>query len=103
VIPRFFNMQWARNVGYQLLIGLSTNFVGYGLAGLTRRFLVYPVHAIWYTNLATIALNRAFHSGRNEVADGWSVSRLRFFLYTFIGMFVYCAYHLIFIAMLPFN
>ncbi|KAH7105168.1 OPT oligopeptide transporter [Auriculariales sp. MPI-PUGE-AT-0066] len=88
-IERYFNMQWARNFGYQILIALSTNFIGYGLAGLTRRFLVYPVHAIWYNNLATIALNRAFHSGRNEVADGWQVSRLKYFLYCFCGMFVY--------------
>jgi len=88
-IPRFFNMPWAKDFGYQILIGLSTNFIGYGLAGLTRRFLVYPVHAIWYTNLATIALNRAFHAGRNEVADGWKISRLRYFLNCFIAMFVY--------------
>jgi len=88
-IPRFFNMPWASNFGYQILIGLSTNFIGYGLAGLTRRFLVYPPQAIWYANLATIALNRAFHSGKNEPANGWKISRMRFFLYCFIGMFVY--------------
>ncbi|EJD47639.1 OPT oligopeptide transporter [Auricularia subglabra TFB-10046 SS5] len=88
-IPRFFNMPWASDFGYQILIGLSTNFIGYGLAGLTRRFLVYPTHAIWYSNLATIALNRAFHSGRNDVANGWKVSRMRYFLYCFGGMAVY--------------
>ncbi|KAH7100232.1 OPT oligopeptide transporter [Auriculariales sp. MPI-PUGE-AT-0066] len=88
-VPRFFNMPWAKDFGYQILIGLSTNFIGYGLAGLTRRFLVYPPQAIWYANLATIALNRAFHSGVNEPANGWKVSRMRYFLYCFIGMFVY--------------
>ncbi|EIN12782.1 OPT-domain-containing protein [Punctularia strigosozonata HHB-11173 SS5] len=88
-IPRFFNQSWASNFGYQILVGLSTNFIGYGLAGLTRRFLVYPAAAIWPQNLATIALNRAFHSGRNEVAHGWKVSRMRYFLYCFVGMFVY--------------
>jgi len=88
-VPRFFNMPWASNFGYQILIGLSTNFIGYGLAGLTRRFLVYPPQAIWYSNLATIALNRAFHSGQNEPANGWKISRMRFFLYCFIGMWTY--------------
>ena len=91
-IPRFFDMPWASDFGYQILIGLSTNFIGYGLAGLTRRFLVYPPQAIWYANLATIALNRAFHSGKNEPANGWKISRMRFFLYCFVGMFVYCEY-----------
>ncbi|KAK0191685.1 OPT-domain-containing protein [Armillaria mellea] len=90
---RFFNESWASNFGYQILISLSTNFIGYGLAGITRRFLVYPSYAIWPTNLATIALNRAFHSETNQVANGWKVSRMRFFLYAFGGMFVYfCAY-----------
>jgi OPT family oligopeptide transporter len=79
-IDRFFGMHWAKSFGYQILIGLSTNFIGYGLAGLTRRFLVYPAQAIWPNNLATIALNRAFHSGQNPVANGWSVSRMRWFM-----------------------
>ncbi|KAK0448152.1 OPT-domain-containing protein [Armillaria borealis] len=86
---RFFNESWASNFGYQILISLSTNFIGYGLAGITRRFLVYPSYAIWPTNLATIALNRAFHSETNQIANGWKVSRMRFFLYAFGGMFVY--------------
>ena len=43
--------------GTLVLVALSTNFIGYGLAGLTRRFLVYPSRAVWPSNLATIALN----------------------------------------------
>lgn len=88
-IPRYFNMPWASNFGYQILIALSTNYIGYGLAGLTRRFLVYPTHAIWFSNLSTIALNRAFHSGQNLPANGWTMSRMRYFLYCFVGMAVY--------------
>ncbi|KAK0433103.1 OPT-domain-containing protein [Armillaria borealis] len=88
-IERFFNLPWAKSFGYQILISLSTNFIGYGLAGITRRFLVYPSYAIWPSNLATIALNRAFHSERNVVANGWRISRMGFFLYAFCGMFVY--------------
>ncbi|KAJ7872773.1 OPT-domain-containing protein [Mycena olivaceomarginata] len=88
-LPLYFNQSWALSFGYQILVGLSTNLIGYGLAGLTRRFLVYPAHAIWPANLATIALNRAFHSDKATAANGWSVSRLRWFLYCFCAMFVY--------------
>jgi OPT family small oligopeptide transporter len=88
-LPIYFNQAWASSFGYQLLVALSTNFIGYGLAGLTRRFLVYPSRAIWPYSLATIALNRAFHSGTNAPANGWTVSRMRWFTYCFVAMFVY--------------
>jgi len=70
-------------------MALSANHVGYGLAGLTRRFLVYPPQAVWPANLATIALNRAFHTQTNNVANGWTVSRMRWFMYCFSAMFIY--------------
>ena len=70
-------------------VALSTNFIGYGLAGLTRRFLVYPSQAVWPGNLAIIALNNAFHVESNNVVNGWTVSRMRWFMYCFIAMFVY--------------
>ncbi|CAK5279804.1 unnamed protein product [Mycena citricolor] len=88
-LPLYFNQSWASNFGYQVTIALSTNLIGYGLAGLTRRFLVYPASAIWYYNLSSIALNRAFHSEKATVANGWRMSRMRWFLYCFAGMFVY--------------
>ena len=73
--PIHLNQKWASNFGYQresdlissrnrtphpgalVIVALSTNFIGYSLAGLTRRFLVYPPRAIWPTNLAIVALN----------------------------------------------
>jgi len=70
-------------------VAISTNFIGYGLAGLTRRFIVYPAQAIWPGNLATIALNRAFHDGSNNAANGWTISRMRWFMYCFVAMFIY--------------
>jgi hypothetical protein len=43
VLPQYFDQQYARSFAYQFLIALSTNFIGYGLAGLTRRFIgEYP-------------------------------------------------------------
>lgn len=44
VLPQYFNQQYARSFGYQILIGLSTNFIGYGLAGLTRKFIGEYTH-----------------------------------------------------------
>lgn len=39
VLKQNFDQQYARSFGYQILIALSTNFIGYGLAGLTRKFI----------------------------------------------------------------
>ncbi|KAI5467679.1 OPT oligopeptide transporter protein-domain-containing protein [Mariannaea sp. PMI_226] len=93
-LPIYFNQPWANNFGYQITIALSTNFIGYGLAGLCRRFLVYPSYCVWPASLVTIALNTAFHSDGNvPVADPlkktWRVSRLRVFTVAFALMFVY--------------
>ncbi|QYT00822.1 hypothetical protein H0G86_007889 [Trichoderma simmonsii] len=94
VLPQYFNQPWALNFGYQLLIALSSNFIGYSLAGICRRFLVYPSYCVWPQALVTIALNSAFHDEGNVPAMGpfgktWRVSRFRFFLYAFVFMFVY--------------
>ncbi|KAJ7106264.1 OPT oligopeptide transporter protein-domain-containing protein, partial [Mycena epipterygia] len=79
---------WMRCHHCTVMVALSTNLIGYGLAGLTRRFLVYPAHAIWCA--PTIALNRAFHTNNKiTVANGWRVSRLRWFLSCFCAMFCY--------------
>ncbi|KAF7346900.1 OPT-domain-containing protein [Mycena venus] len=88
-LPLYFDQGWATSFGYQILVALSTNFIGYGLAGLTRRFLVYPASAIWYNNLSIIALNGAFHNEKETVANGWRISRMRWFVYCSGAMFVY--------------
>ncbi|KZV96399.1 OPT-domain-containing protein [Exidia glandulosa HHB12029] len=88
-LPRFFNQAWATNFGYQATTSLSVQLLGYGIAGITRRFLVYPASCIWPANLGTIALNRAFHRDSNVPANGWKISRLGFFAWAFLGMFLY--------------
>ncbi|KKA27173.1 hypothetical protein TD95_004305 [Thielaviopsis punctulata] len=96
VLPKYFNQPYARSVGYQILVGLSTNFIGYGMAGICRRFLVYPAYCVWPTSLVTIALNTAFHDTSIEktsvagpLKSTWSMSRMRFFVYAFTAMFFY--------------
>lgn len=96
VLPRYFNQPWAISAGYQALISLSTNFIGYGLAGICRRFLVYPAYCVWPSSLVTIALNSAFHDSSTESATVvgpfksiWKLPRLRYFVWAFGLMFVY--------------
>lgn len=80
----------ANSAGFQIMLALSTQLIGYGCAGLTRRFLVYPSAMIWPKNLAAIALNKALHNDNgNAEVHGWKISRFRFFMYAFLGMFVY--------------
>ena len=81
------------NAGFAILLGIATQVsrsfppptnrelnvspqcMGFSIAGLCRRFLVYPPSMIWQGNLAQIALNASFHREKNTVANGWRVSR----------------------------
>ncbi|RAK95685.1 OPT oligopeptide transporter family [Aspergillus ibericus CBS 121593] len=87
----FYNMSSLYDqAGFQILVTLSTQLLGYGCAGVVRRFLVYPPSMIYPKSLSTIALNKALHNdeGRERV-NGWKISRYRFFMYCFGAMFVY--------------
>ncbi|WWC63248.1 OPT family small oligopeptide transporter [Kwoniella dejecticola CBS 10117] len=93
-LPQYFNQQYAAEFSYQILIGLGTNFCGYGLAGLARRFLIYPSYCVWPGSLVTIALNRAFHSESDPAVPGplkrmYSWTRIKFFAVAFAAMFVW--------------
>ena len=93
-LPQYFNMAYAGSFAYQICIGLGTNLIGYGLAGVCRRFLVYPAYCVWPTSLVTVSLISAFHDQKNEPIMGplkrmITIGRLRFFLYAFGLMFVY--------------
>lgn len=93
-LPQYFNQSYAGGFAYQILIALGTNLIGYGLAGLTRRFLVYPASCVWPASLVTIALNSSFHRDSNPAVEGpfrsmWRMTRLKFFAVTFTAMFIY--------------
>ncbi|GKT56510.1 OPT family small oligopeptide transporter [Colletotrichum tofieldiae] len=74
-------------VPYQFLLGLSMQLFGLGMAGLAYRFIVEPPHMIWPSTLANAALFQTLHGRANPIADGWRISRYRFFLYVFVGGF----------------
>ncbi|KAK0713329.1 OPT oligopeptide transporter protein-domain-containing protein [Lasiosphaeria miniovina] len=93
-LPQFFNQSYAGRFSYQILVALSTNLIGYGMAGLTRRFLVYPAYCVWPSSLVTIALNTAFHNDMNYSVYGpgsvsYFMSRYKFFMCAAGAMFVW--------------
>lgn len=64
---------------------LSTQILGYSLAGLTRRYLVRPSGMVWPPTLVSTAMFTALHKNENKPADGWTVSPRKFFARVFIG------------------
>ncbi|KAJ5692286.1 hypothetical protein N7462_001709 [Penicillium macrosclerotiorum] len=82
------NIGW----GFQLLFALSSQIVGISLAGIFRRFLVWPAAMIWPGQFANTALFYALHDKRGSdpsQTNGWRLSRYRYFLYVMLGSFVW--------------
>jgi hypothetical protein len=103
-LPVFFDdPDLGGNIGFQILIVLSTQFLGFGLAGLAREFLVYPPGRTWPLNLAKVSLFNALHrrhfdeageiqvdqEERDPPVHGWRISAFRFCLYAIAGGFVW--------------
>jgi OPT family small oligopeptide transporter len=79
-------------VGFQLLFTISSQLIGVCLAGLGRRFLVWPAALTWPSNFSTTTLLYALHEKSKPdptQANGWSISHYRWFVYVASGMFVY--------------
>ncbi|KAJ9155207.1 Sexual differentiation process protein isp4 [Pleurostoma richardsiae] len=77
---------------WQILFGITTLCTGYGLAGLARRFLVWPASMIWPSDLVNAALFYTLHdhSGSDpHKTNGWRIGRYKWFLIVFSGAFVW--------------
>jgi OPT family small oligopeptide transporter len=48
-------------LAFQLLLVITSQSLGYGIAGLLRKFLVYPAAMIWPSNLVQVTLMHAMH------------------------------------------
>lgn len=83
----FYNQKVS--ITYQLLLILSTQILGYTFAGLTRRFLVRPGGMIWPGTLMSAAMFTTLHKEENTVANGWKVTRWRFFFTVWICAFAF--------------
>jgi hypothetical protein len=80
---KFYNQDLG--VVYQVLLTLSTQILGYALAGATRQYLVRPSGMIWPATLVSTAMFRALHKNENKPANGWRISPSKFFLVVFCG------------------
>lgn len=67
--------------GYIFMSIISTQFIGLGFAGFCTTILVEPATMYWQSTLANMALFRTLQSRENRIADGWRISRFRYFLY----------------------
>jgi hypothetical protein len=84
---KFYNQDLG--VAYQILLTLSTQILGYALAGLTRQYLVRPSGMIWPSTLVSTAMFSALHKDENKPANGWTISPSRFFVRVFAGSGVF--------------
>ncbi|KAL4948144.1 OPT oligopeptide transporter protein-domain-containing protein [Aspergillus filifer] len=71
--------------GFQVLLCITTQMFGFGVAGMVSRWLVEPATMIWPQVLSNAALLSTLHSKSNKIADGWTISRQKFFLFVFVG------------------
>lgn len=76
-------------ITYQLLLTISSQILGYAFAGLTRRYLVRPASMIWPATLMSTAMFTTLHKSSNKRADGWEISRFRFFVYAWAAAFLW--------------
>ena len=82
------NFGWA----FEILLCISTQMLGFGMAGFFHRFLVAPAAMIWPTNLISTTLFSALHD--KSLPDpvktsGWRIGKYRMFMYVMIGSFVW--------------
>jgi OPT family oligopeptide transporter len=77
------------SITYQLLLILSTQILGYAFAGLARRFLVRPGGMIWPQTLMSAAMFTTLHKEENTIANGWKMTRWRFFFVVWLSAFLF--------------
>lgn len=77
-LDRFYGLKWV-TITFQILLTVSTQFLGFGFAMIMKKVCVYPNKALWPTILPTIALNRALmNEDANNSVYGWRISRFGF-------------------------
>jgi hypothetical protein len=73
-----------KGFGFAILFTLATQMTGLGLAGMFRKYLVYPASMIWPGILPNAALFHTLHDGVVQLdpaaTSGWKIPRFRFFL-----------------------
>ncbi|TGJ86424.1 hypothetical protein E0Z10_g2398 [Xylaria hypoxylon] len=78
--------------GFALIFTLSSQLIGISIAGMFRRFLIWPSAMLWPNQFSKTSLFHALHdTSKNDEKDsnGWRISQYRYFFYVVGGMFVY--------------
>ncbi|XP_037480202.1 oligopeptide transporter 4-like isoform X1 [Triticum dicoccoides] len=71
------------------LLITTTQVLGYGWAGLMRKYVVEPAHMWWPGTLVQVSLFRALHEKEESPKDSWQISRSKFFLVALICSFAW--------------
>lgn len=71
--------------GFDILLVLTSQIIGFGAAGLCRRFLVWPAAMIWPQNLVFSTVLNTLHAELDDEEPG--MPRFRFFVYVIVGAF----------------
>jgi OPT family small oligopeptide transporter len=80
--------QQETSYAYTILLALSTQIIGFALAGFLRRFLVWPASMIWPGALVNAALFNTLHKNYRK-RDRGHMSREKFFVIAFVCSFVW--------------
>ncbi|RUS20241.1 hypothetical protein BC937DRAFT_95615 [Endogone sp. FLAS-F59071] len=98
------DLYYKQNLGPlgSILLLLSTQCLGYGIAGFFRTYLVYPATMIWPSTLPSVTLFNTFHetdayltgdhtmlTPEQEIYAARGPSRMRFFMIVFVATFLY--------------
>ncbi|KAK9453142.1 OPT oligopeptide transporter protein-domain-containing protein [Dipodascopsis uninucleata] len=85
----FFGYEWV-DFGFVFVMNFASLFFGYGLAGIMRKLVIFPVKAVFPNVLPTLALSRALVVKETKSSvNGWTISRHNFFFLTFGLSFLY--------------
>ncbi|KAF9023394.1 OPT superfamily oligopeptide transporter [Hymenopellis radicata] len=80
--------QQSFSLAYQVLLVLGIQIYGFSMAGLLRRWVVYPSSMLWPGAIVNSALFNTLHKNFGK-SDRGHISRERFFLIVFLGALVY--------------
>jgi OPT family oligopeptide transporter len=80
-------------VWFSILLTLCTQVTGIAMAGLFRRFLVFPSSSLYPSVLPNCVLFNTLHDESHtsdpDKTNGWKISRFRFFSYVMLGSFIW--------------
>lgn len=85
VVVAEFNYGHKFGFWFAAILILATQMTGFGLAGLSRKFLVWPASMLWPSNLVTCTILNTFHA--EEDRDRGGLTRYRYFVYVGLGAF----------------